>query len=323
MARFNDVLDASPHEVVENTDSTEEAAASDAEVPTTLSSAIPHEEHIAVARRDRAVQEVVRAAMEGTLRGHRELQYWEPEKFSLAHVQMCSLKAAGYSVEEIADLLDYSKGLVGQIMAHPYAKRILGAIAISHARQAGDLRQRLERTAPTMLDIIEDITTDPDSPKELRSKNAFRYLDIAGYGRNSKMTVEGQITMNSKEANLLKAALGEVAETYEEADWSFVSTGEEQIRKHDPTQTDVGGGDAVSNAEVDDLASETEAALGGPASSSTSLPVEAPTNDSTSPNPRTLEPGDEDEVEVTHSRQTGRRRDFVRGYNNESREEVA
>lgn len=197
------------------------------------------------------VQNLMRRARLGTLPLDRPLEYYEPRKLNSKHMSCIMLKAVGYKQNRIAELVDYDQGTVSKALNHPYAIRILATIHAESAKDAADIQKRLKKRAPSMVGVIEDVVFDEKTKPATRASNAFKWLELAGYGAAQKHEHkhEGQITVSDEKADQLREAIAE-SRQIEEADYVVLGDEAREDRA-------LGGG---GNS------------LEGPASSSGSLP---------------------------------------------------
>ena len=126
--------------------------------------------------------ELIQKAISGQLRPHRPLLPHQPDKLNAEHIQMIMMKAAGIPQGQIASVMQYTEAWVSTVLGHPVAKQVLAQVLAFAAQEIVDIPKRIKGMAPRMLDVIEEVTFDPKSKPELRSSNAFKMLEAAGYG---------------------------------------------------------------------------------------------------------------------------------------------
>ena len=185
------------------------------------------------------VPAIVRAAMQGALPGLRPLKQGEPEKLSPLHIQMILDRASGYKPGEIAQKYDIGPVRVSQILNHPAAELILGAIAARLADRITDPVERMKGYAHECITTKVEIMRDPASPKALRNTVASDLLDRAGYGARQKLDVSKvpapqEAPLNEETARRLAEGL-ERAREVRTMDYSrYTRTGEEGGREVNP-----------------------------------------------------------------------------------------
>lgn len=156
------------------------------------------------------VQEVVLAALRGSLPRNRPLQRWEPAKLSARHVSMCCDKASGMSSAEIAEKYRMGTGYVNVILTHPDSLYVIGAIQALNADKLTDINARLQGYAHEMLTKkVEIMRTTAD--KRLQDSIASDILDRAGYGARRQIDLNASLrfAMPAEQASLVSQALSE------------------------------------------------------------------------------------------------------------------
>lgn len=185
------------------------------------------------------IEEMIRKAMAGALPWPREKRDYETEKLNAKHLSVIMLKALGHRNVRIAEITGYTEAWISTTVNHPYARRILSAILTEASLNTADIQERLKDAAPAMLDVVEDVAFDPDAKPSVRARNAFKWLELAGYGAKQRHEhkVEGHITMESDQAELLKSALEE-SRQIQEAEYVVLGDEAREDRRLGP-----GGGD--------------------------------------------------------------------------------
>lgn len=175
---------------------------------------------------------LVKAAMAGTLPGMRPLKPWESEKLSSLHVQMILDRASGYKPGELAQKYDMTPNRVSQILHHPAAEIIIGAILATLADRIIDPIERLKAYAHECIGVKVAIMRDPTTPRQLRNTVASDLLDRAGYGARqkidvSKTTAPAAEPLSEDTAQRLARGLEESRKVREMDYARFTKTGEE------------------------------------------------------------------------------------------------
>lgn len=110
----------------------------------------------------------------------RDLKVGEPEKFSPIHINICTLRAAGFKGAEIAKILDLDASRVSIILRHPYGIKLVGALVPKNSFRVLDIRTRIDEYAGELLDRIYGKAMTEDDTSKVASVT-FGLLDRAGY----------------------------------------------------------------------------------------------------------------------------------------------
>jgi hypothetical protein len=142
---------------------------------------------LAVAERDELAAELspqVQALIERLLDGveplDRPLRNNEVIKFSPVHINICTLRAAGFKGTEIAKIMDIEYQRVILALNHPYGKKLIKALVPANATRVIDIRTRLEEHASDLLDSTFALAMKSENLKEV-AEVTFNMLDRAGY----------------------------------------------------------------------------------------------------------------------------------------------
>lgn len=135
------------------------------------------------------VQELIAAAMAGTLDPGRPLQAMEPTTFSPMHIAIVFDRALGFRPGEIAAKYSVNLARISTIIHHPYAEIILGAIAGEIAERITDPVERIKSYAHEAITTKVNIMRDPQTPRAVRNHVASDILDRAGYGARRQIDI--------------------------------------------------------------------------------------------------------------------------------------
>lgn len=156
------------------------------------------------------VQDVVLAALRGTLPRSRPLKNWEPAKLNARHIAMCCERASGATAAELSQRYRMHQTYINVILTHPDSIYIIGAIQALNADKMTDINARLQGYANEMLSMkIEVARTTSD--KRLKDAIASDLLDRAGYGARQRIDLNAlhRFAVPSAQASLISQALDE------------------------------------------------------------------------------------------------------------------
>jgi hypothetical protein len=131
------------------------------------------------------VQQMIERMMAGTEPLPRELKYYENDKFGPQHINIATLRAAGFRNKEICKVAGMIPSRVSQILCHPYAKKLIAALVPQNAMRVLDIRTRMEGYASEFLDHLADLTLASEDLGEVRQAS-FGLLDRIGHGPLNK-----------------------------------------------------------------------------------------------------------------------------------------
>lgn len=114
---------------------------------------------------------------------------YEPKKLSERHRNVLRLYALGYTIDEIAKKLNYTKAAVGYVVNSKAGQFHTELIRNKVDEEIFDAAKRVRKLAPMALDVIEDILSDSEVPSAVRLRAAQDALDRAGYGAVKKMDI--------------------------------------------------------------------------------------------------------------------------------------
>lgn len=159
------------------------------------------------------IERLIDLALRGALPRSRALKDYEPDKLSSRHIGCILLRAAGYKVTRIAELMGYTVAVVSVILNHPDGRTILAAILAEGAKNAVDISTTVQNHAPEMLNIVRDIAEDPEIKKEVRLKAAFGWLGMyeRDQERQKGSDTGADVKMASEDAARLSDAIRESA----------------------------------------------------------------------------------------------------------------
>lgn len=157
------------------------------------------------------IMELIDRMLDGTEPYGRPLKEWDVLKFNPRHINMCVLRASGFKVKEVAELMGYERQGVYQTMTHPYAKKLISALTAQTSAQVLDIRGRIEDYASDLLDETFKLAME-ESDLDKLSKVTFGLLDRAGHGvkeaaSGAKAPGSGEIQAEASVLNRLSKAL--------------------------------------------------------------------------------------------------------------------
>lgn len=140
--------------------------------------------------RQRRIQMVVFAALDGSLAQKVGLQEGDRKKLSARDVALCAEKSLGAMNTELAEKYDLAQETVGVVLRHPFSRAICAAIATMHAERAADPIERIQSFAHEMIDTKLEIVRNDGADLKLRNDIASDFLDRAGYGAKRQVDAE-------------------------------------------------------------------------------------------------------------------------------------
>lgn len=167
------------------------------------------DEAVEASRLTPEIQELIQRMMEGTEPYGRDLKHWEVVKFAPWHVNICTLRAAGFKVVEVAQIVGSAPANVSVVLRHPYGVKLVQALVPRGTIKVFDIKTRLEDYASDLLDKTHKLAMESQDVGEV-SKVTFGLLDRAGYqpkppeGAKAPGSLLGDSTLRR-----LTAALGE------------------------------------------------------------------------------------------------------------------
>lgn len=178
----------------------------------------------------RAIDVLMAKAMSGQLPRYRSLKSWEPDKLDERHIQAVLMRAGGMSQNKIAEYLGWEPAWTSVILNHPDAQYLLTRIVSYAADNVIDLQERIKATAPEAFDTVLEVMRSTND-QDLRSKNAFEILKMAGYGaqKSPAVVINSQVNqgVSAKAIGQLTQAIREAAMIQEVQYEVLPSTGPE------------------------------------------------------------------------------------------------
>lgn len=126
------------------------------------------------------LQGLIDRMLDGVEPLERPLKTWEPVKFSPVHINICTLRAAGFKGVEIARIMDIDPQRVSITLRHPWGQKLIRALVPKNVVRVIDIRTRLDEYASDLLDHSFGLALKSEDP-EVVSKITFGILDRAGY----------------------------------------------------------------------------------------------------------------------------------------------
>lgn len=154
-----------------------------AESPESLSQAVQasNDEEVGASRLSPQVQEMIQKMLEGKEAYGRDLKPYEPLKFTPTHINICTLKAAGFKGREIAEMVGLDQARVSIILRHPYGAKLIGAIVPRNSARVLDIRTKMVEYADELLDLTCGLALKEQDLDKV-SRVTFGLLDRTGYG---------------------------------------------------------------------------------------------------------------------------------------------
>lgn len=131
------------------------------------------------------VSETVASALAGDLSPDYIRKYYENDKLKPKHMKMLRMAVAGYSNNQIAEVMDYTPGRVSIILNHQDSLTIMARMVGAAADRLG-VAERLQALAPEMIEHVVGITRSTHDYR-LKSRNAFELLKLAGHSGVTKV----------------------------------------------------------------------------------------------------------------------------------------
>jgi hypothetical protein len=126
------------------------------------------------------MMELIERMLAGTEPYGRDLKSYEVVKFTPYHVNVCTLRAAGFKGVEISQIVGADQSSISIILRHPYGVKLVAALVPRSTVKIFDIRTKLEEYASTLLDeTYKAALTCEDL--EVQSRVTFGLLDRAGY----------------------------------------------------------------------------------------------------------------------------------------------
>jgi len=165
--------------------------------------------------REFRLTELFSRALQGELAQNSPRKYWETKKLNARHLRIIQMRAAGFKNNEIAEAMEMSPSRVCTVLAQPESRELLAYLIGYAADDVLDVRARIKAVAPEMLEHIVETTRNTRNEK-LRSDNAFKILEMAGYKATETKKVEVTARIEGDQAAGLLNALQEAMELEEE-----------------------------------------------------------------------------------------------------------
>jgi hypothetical protein len=137
-------------------------------------------EEVGVTAMSPEVIQLIEQLMAGTEPYSRNLKPWEVPKFNPLHINICTLRAAGFKGVEISKILGLDQSRVSQIITHPYGVKLIRALVPKNSVRVLDIRTRLEEYAGDLLDKVYGQAMLSEDLEQV-GKVTFSMLDRAGH----------------------------------------------------------------------------------------------------------------------------------------------
>lgn len=132
---------------------------------------------------------------------------WHTKKLNQRHMLVYQLHSCGYTNNEIADIIGYTKAWVSSILNDPRAEEYIQEFATRVAEKVEDVGVKLRLVAPEALDTVVNVMRTSENERVV-SANAFGLLDRAGYGKIDR-SVNLNAQLSEKQTERLANALRE------------------------------------------------------------------------------------------------------------------
>ncbi len=126
------------------------------------------------------IQEMIQRMLDGSEPYGRDLKPWEVVKFNPIHINVCTMRAAGFRGKEIADMTSLDVSMISTTLRHPYGVRLVGALVPRGVTKVFDIRTRMEEYASDLLDKTFGEAMKSDDLKAV-GQVTFELLDRSGY----------------------------------------------------------------------------------------------------------------------------------------------
>lgn len=164
---------------------------------------------------------MITRALTGELGRHRPLKYWENLRLRPIHLQIIMMRAAGFKIKAIASAVELSDVRVRQVCNHPDALTLISLLVSHAAEDLLDIKTRIKAHAGEALDTVVQVMRNSKNDG-LRSQNAFKLLEMAGYGAVEKKEVEHSLKMEKEVGERLFGALAEASDYEEHSPIQFI-----------------------------------------------------------------------------------------------------
>jgi hypothetical protein len=126
------------------------------------------------------VQALIERMLAGIEPYGRDLKAHEVKKFSPMHINIATLRAAGFKGTEIIQITGCGKQHVYLTLIHPYAKKLIQALVPQNSVRVIDIRTRLDEYAGELLDKTFGLALVSEDFEQV-TKVTFGLLDRAGF----------------------------------------------------------------------------------------------------------------------------------------------
>lgn len=149
------------------------------------------DEQVGASRLSPQVQDMIQRMLDGKEAYGRDLKPYEPMKFTPTHINICTLKAAGFKGNEIAQMVGLEPARVSIILRHPYGVKLVAAIVPRNTARVLDIRTKLVEYADDLLDETFKVAMEEKDLDKL-GRVTFGLLDRAGYAPKAAATGDGK-----------------------------------------------------------------------------------------------------------------------------------
>lgn len=149
------------------------------------------DQQVGASRLSPQVQEMIQRMLDGKEAYGRDLKPYEPMKFTPTHINICTLKAAGFKGREIAQMVGLDQQRVSIILRHPYGVKLVSHIVPRNSARVLDIKTKLLEYAEDLLDDTFKLASKSEDLEQV-SKVTFGLLDRAGYAPKAAATGDGK-----------------------------------------------------------------------------------------------------------------------------------
>lgn len=170
------------------------------------------DEQVEASRLTPVVQDLIQRMMDGSEPYGRDLKPYEPMKFTPIHINICTLKAAGFRGNEIAQMVGLEAARVSIIIRHPYGVKLVSAIVPRNSARVLDIRTKMVEYADDLLDETFKLAME-EKDLDKMSKVTFGLLDRAGYAPKATHSDEKTRGTGLENAHLLSRIATAITES--------------------------------------------------------------------------------------------------------------
>jgi hypothetical protein len=203
-----------------------------------------NDEEVGASRLSPQVQEMIQRMLDGKEAYGRDLKPYEPMKFTPTHINICTLKAAGFKGNEISQMVGVEPARVSVILRHPYGMKLLAHLVPKNSARVLDIRTKMVEYADDLLDETFKAAMKEQDLDKL-SKVTFGLLDRTGYG--PKTPVAGENTRGTGLENA--TLLGRIAAAIDESSQVTKQIMPGYVQRRPPEEGVLPGSEVVGSSD--------------------------------------------------------------------------